>query len=259
LTPFRSSAGGHRGHKAQARGGRQLRSLPLRPGDRDAVIDLPATLCARLLRGGGNLRFADLRRRQFQSRGKALVVFVLDASESMGEGSLERMKAAKGAILGLLTAAYQSRDQVALISCREQQAEVLLRPTSSVLLARQRLQRLPLGGATPLADGLRRASQLIATERRRQPQLQPLMVLVSDGEANVPLKPGADVQAELIELGRQLRKEQVDSLVIDSRLGVFGSELLRELAQATGGSYRHVRELHAGKLLAAIRGLEAGK
>ncbi len=225
----------------------------MRPAERDRIIDLPATLRARMLRGGGEIRFADLRRKQFQSRGKALIVFVIDASESMGEGTLERMKAAKGAILGLLTSAYQSRDQVALIVCREQQAELLLRPTSSVLLARQRLQRLPLGGATPLADGLRQALQLICTERRRQPQLQPLLVLVSDGEANIPLVPGAEVIPELLDLGRQIRKEQIDSLVIDSQLGAFGSATLRDLGQAMGGGYRHVRDLHAGKLLAAIK------
>jgi magnesium chelatase subunit D len=167
------------------------------------------------------------------------------------------MKAAKGAILGLLTNAYQSRDQVALVSCREDRAELLLRPTSSVLLARQRLQRLPLGGATPLTAGLRQAEQLIATERRRQPQLQPLLVLVSDGEANVPLVTGAEVIPELMAFGRQIRKEQIDSLVIDSRLGAFGSETLRKLALVMGGGYRHVRELHAGKLLAAIREVES--
>ncbi|RMF45960.1 MAG: hypothetical protein D6751_06235 [Deltaproteobacteria bacterium] len=60
-------------------------------------------------------------------------------------------------------------------------------------------------------------------------------------------------------MGRQLREERIDSLIIDSRLGVFGSELLAELARAMGGGYRHVRELHAGKMLAAIRTLESGR
>jgi len=184
------------------------------------------------------------------------VVFVIDASESMGEGSLERMKAAKGAVLALLTSAYQGRDQVALVAFRGERAEILLRPTASVLLARQRLQRLPLGGATPLADGLSQALQLIRSERRRQAQLQPLLVLVSDGEANIPLVPGAEVLPELVGLARQIRQERVDALVIDSQLGVFGSETLRMLARELGGGYRHVRELHAGKLLAAIREVE---
>lgn len=198
-----------------------------------------------------------MHRKVFQQRQKALVVLVLDASESMGEGSLERMKAAKGAALALLTSAYQSRDQVALVVFRDQHAEVLLRPTSSGLLARQRLQSLPLGGATPLADGLWQAWQLIRSERRRQQQLQPLLVLVSDGEANVPLVPGAEVLPELFGLAGQIRQDRIDSLVIDSRLGAFGSDTLRELAGKLGGAYRHVRELHAGRLLAAIREVEA--
>lgn len=223
---------------------------------RDVVVDLPASLRANLLRGGGLLRSSDLHRKQFQHRQKALVVFVIDASESMGEGSLERMKAAKGAILGLLTAAYQNRDQVALVAFRERQAKVLLHPTSSVLLAQQALRKLPLGGATPFADGLWQAWQLIRNEHRKQPSQQPLMVIVSDGEANVPLAPGADISQELFSIARNIRKDQISTVVIDSCAGI-GNPRLQQLAKEIGGSYQQIRDLHAGKLLAAVRASEA--
>lgn len=184
------------------------------------------------------------------------MVFVVDASESMGEGTLERMRAAKGAVLALLTAAYQNRDQVALVAFRERQAEVLLRPTSSVLLAQQRLRRLALGGATPLAAGLWEAWQLIRNERRKQPGLQPLLVLVSDGEANVPLTPGADILPELADLARRIRREGIAVEVIDSHLGIFGSATLRTLAGQFRAGYRQVRDLHAGRLLEVVRGAD---
>jgi magnesium chelatase subunit D len=208
------------------------------------------------LRGGGPIRVADLRRKVFQQRQKALIVFVLDASESMGEGTLARMKAAKGAILGLLTAAYQNRDQVALVAFREQQAQILLRPTSSVLLAQQQLRSLPIGGATPFADGLWQAWQLIRCEQQKQPNLQPLLVIVSDGEANVPLTPGAEVFPELYTIAGQIAKSQIGSLVIDSRAGI-GNPRLLQLARTLGGRYQQIAALHAGKLLAAVRQVEA--
>lgn len=219
------------------------------------MLDLPASLRANLLRGGGPIARSDLQRKVFQHRQKALIVFVIDASESMGEGTLERMKAAKGAILGLLTAAYQGRDQVALVAFRGQVAEVLLRPTASVLLAQQQLRSLPLGGATPFADGLWQAWQLIRNERRKQPSLQPLLVVVSDGEANVPLVVGAEIFTELHGVARQISQDKVSSVVIDSSAGL-GNDRLRELAQQLGGQYQQIRDLHAGRLLAVVRAAE---
>jgi len=183
---------------------------------------------------------------------------VIDASESMGEGTLTRMKAAKGAVLALLTAAYQNRDQVALVAFRDQHAQVLLRPTSSVLLAQQQLRRLPLGGATPFADGLWQAWQLIRVERQKQPTLQPLLVIVSDGEANVPLVAGADIYLELADIARQIAQERIAALVIDSKAGV-GNPRLEQLAKQFAGHYQQIRDLHAGKLLAAVRDAERGK
>jgi magnesium chelatase subunit D len=224
----------------------------LAKSQRDFCLDLPASLRANIVRGGGEITFSDLRKKQFQHRQRALIVFVIDASESMGEGTLERMKAAKGAILALLTAAYQNRDQVALVAFRDQQAEVLLRPTSSVLLAQQQLRKLPLGGATPFADGLWQAWQLVRCERQKQPNLQPLLVVISDGEANVPLVAGTDIYQELNDIARQIGQDKIGSVVIDSMPGV-GNPRLQELARKLAGSYRQIRELHAGKLLAVVR------
>ncbi len=248
--------------RTQARSGRHLRSVPYLSGERDVVLDLSASLRASLLRAGvvGGVpqpTRADLRRKLFQRRQQALIVFVVDASESMGEGSLVRMQAAKGAILALLTSAYQNRDRVALVAFRNRQAEVVLTPTSSVLLARERLRRLAIGGATPFADGLQQAWQLVGNERQKNPGLQPLLVIVSDGEANVPLATGADVFHELTDLAEKIRKERIASIVIDSGTGPFGSDNLCRLATALGAPYRRVRELDSLELVTAVR--EAGE
>jgi magnesium chelatase subunit D len=241
--------------------GRHLQSIPITEKTERFTLDLGATLKAGLLRHGslhslGQLQRCDLRQKAFQQRRKALIIFVVDASESMGEGTLERMKAAKGALLGWLLAAYQQRDQVALVAFRGQQAEVLLQPTSSVLLARQSLRQLPVGGATPFADGLWKAWQLVRNARQKQPQLEPLVVVVSDGEANVPLVPGAKVLPELFSLAEKLGKEPMRTIVVDSSSVPRGNKNLRRLAAVLGGHYQQAYDLHAGRLFEMIRAAE---
>src|SRR5439155_917057 len=88
----------------------------------------------------------DLRLAVREQRTGNLVVLCVDASGSMG--GARRMEAAKGAVLSLLLDAYQRRDRVAVVTFRDRDAEVVLRPTGSVEVARARLRDLPTGGRT---------------------------------------------------------------------------------------------------------------
>ena len=248
--------------KQLARSGRYIRSRPLFEGEPASDIAVDATLRAMALRSsreeGGGTSFhvtrGDLRKKIRNRVCNRLVVFVLDSSDSMGIE--ERMASAKGAVLSLLTHSYQKRDRVSLVSFRDEHAVVLLEPTNSVSLARERLKRLPTGGATPFADGLLKAWQLIRNERIRDPAIEPLLIVISDGEANIPLEPGRGVLGELLDIAGRIRRKGIPSLSIDTRRGGRGDGNMRRIATSLGGLYRHAFHPTAGSVLDMVNEAE---
>jgi Mg-chelatase subunit ChlI len=221
---------------------------------------------------------SDVRAKKMARKAGSLVIFVVDASGSM---ALNRMNAAKGAAIGLLAEAYQSRDKICLVtfqvplppplaprpllpspSCAigrdntegtvAQQmvgklsslppprdypsqplpapssspphalpppqgdfAQVLLPPTRSIAMAKNRLERMPCGGGSPLAHALNLAAQTGITAQKSGDVGEVLVVCISDGRANVPLSTSigrptdepmgkAELKEEVINTARML-------------------------------------------------------
>ncbi|WP_435821141.1 VWA domain-containing protein [Micromonospora lupini] len=183
------------GRRSRARTGRGRTTAARVPSGRVGALHLPATIRAaaphQALRGrlAGPLRLRpdDVREAVREGREGNLVLFVVDASGSMG--ARQRMTAVKDAVLALLTDAYQRRDKVAVIAFRGAGARTLLPATSSVLAASTRLAELPTGGRTPLAEGLLAAADLLRVERLRDPKRRPLVLIVTDGRATAGTRP----------------------------------------------------------------------
>jgi magnesium chelatase subunit D len=183
-----------------------------------------------------------------QQKRSALILFVVDASGSMS--ARKRMATAKSSVLALLQRAYQERDRVGFVQFRGKQANLLLPPTNSTSLAAQLLADLPTGGRTPLASGLRLALRTFQTAQRRDPGFQPMLVLVTDGRANVSLasNSGKSPIQEAIEIAHQLRNAGIFSLIIDTEEGVVRTGLSRLLAEELNGTYVELSQLE-GKLV----------
>ena len=236
-----------------------------REAARAGVVDSPAL----------HLERQDLRQKVRRRRTGTLIVFVVDASASMD--AEQRMQATKGAVLSLLRDAYVRRDKVALVVFSGRSARVVLQPTSSVDLAEERLQRLAVGGTTPLTHGLVAGLKVVRTERLRDASVYPLMVLISDGRGNISLF-GEEPLLEAQRLAAQIGAEHVRMLIIDSardhiaatplpRVGAggpmqparsplfsggYGFNACLDLAERSGGEYLGLYDLSQGAILAGV-------
>ena len=208
----------------------------------------------------------DLREKIRESKTGSLVLFVVDASGSMA--AQRRMVAVKGAVLSLLIDAYQRRDRVGLIAFRGTGAELLLPPTGSVELARVRLADMPTGGRTPLSRGLYLALQVFEAERLKDPEFLPLMVLLSDGRANVSIgetqnetgsvpAAGANEPSlavfEVKEVASLFREHHIPAVVVDTEVGMLKFGLAGPIAEAMGAQYLKLDDLQADGLAQAVR------
>ena len=197
------------------------------------------------------VRPQDLREKVRLRAARRLVLFVVDASRSMG--ARRRMAETKGAVLSLLVDAYQKRDKVGLITFGGTGARLALAPTRSVRVAASQLDALPVGGATPLAHGLLLADRLIQTSRRRERGLVSSVVLLTDGRANVPLGPGGCAEAEALALARRLGQAGVSGLIIDTEAGPVRLGLAGRLADAWGADIQALGDLRGRRLPDAVR------
>ena len=178
------------------------------------------------------------------------VCFVVDASWSMA--AEERMRATKAAVLSLLRDAYQRRDQVGLVSFQRDYATLLLPLTNSIELAQKHLQTMPTGGKTPLSRGLMLGYEVLDRARKRDPEVIPLMVLLTDGQANVAMG-DLPPQAESYALADFVATQSIRSVVIDTEHPVFERGLARQLAQHLKGHYHRLDDLPEGGLAELVR------
>lgn len=197
-----------------------------------------------------HLRSSDIREKVRERKLSNLIVFVLDTSGSMGVEN--HMIMTKGAILSLLTDAYQKRDRISLVTFHGTGAEVLLEPTNSIQRAERMLRHLPTGGRTPLADGLRVAGELLAKERERDESVLPMLIVVSDGRANVALH-GNDPIEDVRQMAGKIRELKVNAMVVDTEAEHFRIGLASRLAEWLGGPCYRIEQLDAHSTTKLVR------
>lgn len=252
----RRTAGKRSSTRTDRKRGRYITSRLPKGRVRDIAFDATLRQAApyQLRRGRTDVALAiepsDLREKVRVRRVANLIVFVVDASWSMA--AAERMVATKGAILSLLVDAYQKRDHVCLITFQKDGARVVLPPTNSVELAKRVLEDIPVGGKTPLSKGLFTAYELILQERRKNAEVLPLLILLTDGAGNVSIT-DLPPQEEALRVASLIKASGVRSVVINTEHRSLDRGLAQGLADKLGGPCYSLGELGAQNLYETVR------
>lgn len=192
---------------------------------------------------------SDIQKKIRYKKRTNLIVFVVDASSSMAMAG--KMSAAKGAILLLLSDAYQNRNRVSLIVFKQDHAETILEPTTSINHAREVFENITMRGYTPLSAGLLKAIKVVKKEKSCNPDDVPVVVLMTDGEGNVSTL-GMDAAEESVMAGKKLRQEGADVILINTAHPKLDSGSAQKLANEVGAMYHSLTDMTADSLYMTI-------
>ena len=198
-----------------------------------------------------SVKKSDLREKIREKKIAHTILFLVDASGSMGVR--KRMVAVKGAILSLLTDAYQKRDRIGLMIFRGADSRMLLPPTHSPELAVRFLRTLPTGGMTPLTKGIADAYDLLTKGKYASSSENKSIVLLTDGRVNVSWKNNGFPYDELSDLARTVAGSEIRFVVVDTEEGYPRLGCALTLAGDLKASYFRLETLCSGQLAGTVQ------
>ena len=259
-------------HRGRSRGWRF-------PHGRPRDIHLPATIRAaarkqknreKPLEKALKIRLEDVREKLRLYKAPMTIVFVLDLSGSM----IFSIEEVKEAILKLHGDAYRYRDRVGIVALKETGAVIVQHPITNLRVVANKLLDLRISGFTPLAAGMLKAWEVLKEAKRRDRSTIPVMVIITDGSANVPLKKSLEsgeirtydtvgiavrkyedlAVKDTISVSKMVKKEGIYTVVVNtnprfSGRETYGFQVTEIIASITNGSHHVVGRLAHGKEL----------
>jgi magnesium chelatase subunit D len=212
----------------------------------------------------------DVREKSRLYRAPMTIVFVIDLSGSMAFSVAE----AKEAILKLHGDAYRGRDKVGIVAMKGAGAVVVQHPIANLRVVANKLSRLGISGYTPLAAGMLSAIEVLKEAKRRDMSTVPVMAIITDGGANVPLQRSletgeirtfseVDIDArkyddvavrDVFAVSKVIKREGIYTVVVNTNPYIRGREtygyaVTKQIASLTNGTYHEVGKLYGEKLV----------
>lgn len=215
-----------------------------------------------------NISLADVREKLRSSKAPLTMVFVVDLSGSM----LFNLEAVREALLRLHGDAYRCRDRVGIVALKDLGAVVVQHPITNLRVVANKLVSMHVSGLTPLAAGMYKAWEVLKEAKRRNSSTIPVMVIVSDGSANVPLKRSIETGAvrqidetfaavreyediaveDVAAVSKVIKREGIQTITVNTNAHVYGREaygvtVTEKIALLTNGAHHSVGRLATDK------------
>ncbi len=247
------------------------------PHGKPSDIHLPATIreAARRQRNREkpletalNISLADVREKLRSSKAPLTMVFVVDLSGSM----LFNLEAVREALLRLHGDAYRCRDRVGIVALKDLGAVVVQHPITNLRVVANKLVSMHISGFTPLAAGMYKAWEVLKEAKRRDASTIPVMVIVTDGSANVPLRRSIETGAvrqideihaalreyediaveDVISVSKMVKREGIHTITVNTNPHMYGREtygftVTERVALLTNGTHHAVGRLATNK------------
>jgi len=206
----------------------------------------------------------DIREKLRLYKAPMTIVFVIDLSGSM----LFSVDAVKKALLKLHGDAYRYRDRVGIVALKDTGAVVVQHPITNLHVVANKLLGLKISGLTPLAAGMLKAWEVLMEAKRRDASTIPVMAIITDGNANVPLTRSLEDRTirvidevhaavreyedvavrDVIAVSKRVQREGIYTVVVNTNPHFYGKEtygfVVTELiASITHGSLHTVGRL----------------
>ena len=114
---------------------------------------------------------------------------------------------------------------------------------------------MPTGGKTPLADGLALSLQTLAMMNKRDSELEPILIVVTDGRANAVHEGEKDPVAAAISIAEKIAKAKITSVVIDTESDFIKLGLAKKVAAAMQANYYTLQKLSKENIIHIVRNL----
>lgn len=247
------------------------------PHGKPADIHMPATIRGAAGKQRGRekpvetaLRISvqDIREKLRSDKVPLTMVFVVDLSGSM----LLNLEAVREALLKLHSDAYRCRDRVGIVALKDLGAVVVQHPITNLRVVASKLVSMRVSGFTPLATGMCKALEVLKEAKRRDPSTIPVMVIITDGSANVPLAKSLETGkirqidealvavreyedvavSDTFSASKIVKREGIHVVVINTNARLYGREtygfdVTERIAQLTGGTHHAIGVLTTRK------------
>jgi magnesium chelatase subunit D len=210
----------------------------------------------------------DIRENLRSGRASLTMVFVIDLSGSM----LYNVEAVKEALLKLHSDAYRGRDRVGIVALKGLDAVTVQHPITNLRVVANKLVNMRISGFTPLAAGMQKGLEVLKQATQRNPSTMPVMVIVTDGSANIPLKRSIETGQvrqideslaavreyedlavkDVFSMSRIVKRENIHVIVVNTNPHIWGREsygfsVTEQIARLTGGTHHAIGALTTEK------------